>query len=130
MHKVRDKYRAKNLYRSSCFLISLWLLTPAIFGAAGYAYLEKTKDSIMILAGTVGLYLLTYLCFTITSSKCRCQLCQAKTMRSLKCTRNKKAKKILGSYRLPMALSIVFRGHFRCQYCGEPFTLKVNYNKR
>lgn len=127
MHQVRNEYRAKSLYRSSCLLILLWLLTPAIFGAAGYAYLEKNQISLIILAGTVGLYLLTYLSFTISSSNCQCQLCQAKTMRSLKCTRNKKAKKTLGSYRLNMALSIVFRGHFLCQYCGEPFTLEGGY---
>lgn len=53
----------------------------------------------------------------------RCPLCHAPVMASNGCSRNRKARKFLGSYRLQVALAVLFSGRFRCPYCGEPSIL-------
>lgn len=54
-----------------------------------------------------------------------CPLCMVPSMASKSCQKNRKARKLLGSYRTRVALSMMFRGHFVCPYCGEPTCVQV-----
>lgn len=60
-----------------------------------------------------------------TGGSCRCQLCQAPMMAQRKCSRHRKAKKSLGSYRLKLATSFLFTDSYTCPFCGESFTSQV-----
>jgi hypothetical protein len=41
------------------------------------------------------------------------------------CSKHRKAKRLLGSYRLKAAVSMLTLGHFYCPYCNEPSVLEV-----
>jgi hypothetical protein len=69
-----------------------------------------------------------FLCMVINFILCgrlRCPLCMVPPLQNRRCSRHRTATKLLGSYRLRVALSILCSGHFRCPYCGEPTAMEV-----
>ncbi len=73
------------------------------------------------------LWLASALLFFIRRFSVRCPLCVVSPWINQKCQRNRKVKKALGvSYRLRVALAIIFRDSYRCPYCGERFSSRVS----
>ena len=60
----------------------------------------------------------------IVAARVRCPLCFMPPLVNRSCVRNHKAKRLLGSYRLMVAYSVLFVGSFRCPYCGEHTVMK------
>jgi hypothetical protein len=50
----------------------------------------------------------------------RCPLCHGPLIGKPGFNRNRKASRMLGSYRLAVAARVLFLGRFRCPCCGEP----------
>jgi hypothetical protein len=61
----------------------------------------------------------------VLSDRARCPLCMTPPLVHKTCQRNRHARTFLGSYRLRVALSVLFRKHFTCPYCGEPTKCEV-----
>ena len=124
MHYVKSSARANAFRRASIILIFAALSIVIAVGAIVNTLIQKTEESLWLL----GISIISALAFSIlaliVSGTCRCQLCQASTMRSLKCTHHKNAQKLAGSYRLRIAVSVLAKGSYRCSYCGEAFSLK------
>ena len=59
------------------------------------------------------------------SSRLRCPLCMVPPMQNRGCSKHRTATRMLGSYRLKVATSIMFKDSFRCPYCGEPTSMQV-----
>lgn len=59
------------------------------------------------------------------ASHAKCPLCLTPVLIKRHCSKHRRARKILGSHRLRVALSILFRNSFRCQYCNEPTAIIV-----
>lgn len=66
----------------------------------------------------------------IVASRVRCPLCLAPPLMHKGCSKNRKARTLFGSYRMRVVMTGLFRGYFRCQYCGEPSELKVRERRR
>ena len=63
--------------------------------------------------------------FFILSLSWHCPLCLGKLWVRTGCRRHRKAKRALGiSYRLRIALAVLFSKSYRCPYCGEPFSCR------
>lgn len=54
-----------------------------------------------------------------------CPLCMTPVLAPMGCAKHCKAKRLLGSYKLRVALSIMFKERFRCQYCNELTAMEV-----
>ena len=54
-----------------------------------------------------------------TAAHARCPLCIGNPLSHRGCSKNARALKLFGSYRLTVAISVIFTGKFRCPYCGE-----------
>jgi hypothetical protein len=61
----------------------------------------------------------------ISASHARCPLCSTPVLAPMGCTKHRRAKSLLGSYRLRVAFAITFIDRFRCPYCNEPTTMEV-----
>lgn len=61
----------------------------------------------------------------IVASHAGCPLCRTPVLASMGCVKHRKARRLLGSYKLLVALSIIFKERFRCPYCNEPTAVEV-----
>ena len=86
---------------------------------------EKLRIAICLLIGFFALAILQW----IISLQTKCPLCVPPVLASKSCSKNKKAQKLFGSYRLRVAASILSRNHYRCPYCSEPTELVVRDRK-
>ncbi len=84
---------------------------------------------LVFLYGMAALGVLMLLAWILARST-HCPLCHVPVMASKGCSKNAKARTILGSYRLRVALHILFRGWFRCPYCAEPILLETRERVR
>jgi len=91
----------------------------------GYAMVmgqtELIELGMMLGAGTVVVGFLQW----ALAGKTRCPLCMTPVLAHKSCSKNRKARRLLGSYRLRVALAICFQGYFKCQYCNEPTSIEV-----
>lgn len=124
MHHIQSKFRANAFRRASTVFILAYLSLFVAAGSTIYIIVEEPEGQLALYGSILGTTLLLWILALIISGTCRCQLCQASTMRSLKCSHHTRAKRLLGSYRLRIAVAILFKGSFRCSYCGEAFNLK------
>lgn len=61
----------------------------------------------------------------LLSQRVYCPLCRMPVIGKKSCNRHRNASKRFGSYRIPVALGVLFNGWFRCPYCNEPSALEV-----
>ena len=63
----------------------------------------------------------------ILAPRTRCPLCMTPVLAKKDCSKNRKARRLLGSYRLRAAVSILFKGWFSCPYCNEHSAMEVRH---
>jgi hypothetical protein len=59
-----------------------------------------------------------------------CPLCRTPVLAPMRCMKHRKARHLLGSYRLRVALAITFAERFRCPYCNEHTAMDVREKLR
>ena len=87
-------------------------------------------DLALIGVGLIGVTLVIAGLQWIAAAESHCPLCRMTVLMNNKCAKHRRVRRILGSYRLPVALSILFRKSFVCPYCHEQSTLAVHKHKR
>lgn len=129
MHRLPSS-NAITRFRLSAYLYVLGLIM--IVGSISflaYALFFNHKQHLILATGLVGASVLVFVFQWITSARARCPLCLVPSMAKKNCSKNRKAEKLLGSYRLKVASSIILHNHFRCPYCNEPTVLEVRQRK-
>ena len=58
-------------------------------------------------------------------NRLRCPLCLGLPLAISGSVKNRRALRLLGSYRFRVAVTILTKGHFRCPYCGEFTSVEV-----
>lgn len=66
----------------------------------------------------------------IAASHAGCPLCRTPVLASMRCMKHRKARRMLGSYQLRVALAITFSERFRCPYCNESTAMDVREKLR
>jgi hypothetical protein len=125
MHRPRHAHTIRNL-RIAAFLLCLKrLLIPVglvlLLGSALRHDLRWAVAGAGVLGLSVGITFVQW----IFSSSAKCPLCMMPPLGRRGCSRNRDAKRLLGSYRLRVALSILLKGRFRCPFCNEPTVLRL-----
>ena len=89
------------------------------------AFVVTDKNLAFASVGFLGLtFLIASLQWWLSAST-RCPLCLTPILSTTNCAKHRKAKKLLGSYRLRLAVDIVFNESFTCPYCHEPTAMLV-----
>jgi len=119
MHAFRSKSDVLRFNLSAWLLISLWFLLPAsmllLLGAC-LTFSSVWINCALTAVMASGSLALTWL---FMAYRARCPLCIARPLFPNSCSLHRRAPVWLGSHRLPVAVSVVLRGQFRCPFCGE-----------
>lgn len=92
------------------------LLIPAVF----YGTFLPEKNGMTVAAILLASAVVSGILYLMTGAGVRCPLCHGPVLGRPGCSRNQKATRLLGSYRLDVALKVLLLGRFRCPCCGEP----------
>lgn len=125
MHRHRSARTLRSLKASAWHFLLNMLLGLLGIGLLGYGYFSHDHFWVVMGACTLGIWMLSIGLFFIQRGSLRCPLCMVPVWAGKKCQRHRKVKPALGvSYRLGVACAVIFLGHYRCPYCGEPFSAR------
>jgi hypothetical protein len=129
MHRLPSQSSVTR-FRLAAYLYVLFILL-VIAGASylGWALLNNHPQHVIFAASFIGGAVAVFIFHWITASRVRCPLCLVPSMARKNCSKNRNAKRLLGSYRLKVASSIILRNNFRCPYCNEPTVLEVRQRR-
>lgn len=125
MHKLPSLDTLRRFRVASLLILLMFVTLPAAVGFAVAGVLLEEKRWFVFAGASVGIVLLCLAVNFVLGSRLRCPLCMVPPMQNRGCSKHRTAARMLGSYRLKVAHSIVFKGSFRCPYCGEPTTMQV-----
>jgi hypothetical protein len=125
MHRFRSKSVLLRFKAAALLLCFRCFLTPVAILILLYslAVLDHQLTVSALLLG--GLIVLMAILQSLIASRTRCPLCMTPVLSSKGCSKHRNSRKALGSYRLRVALGILFQGSFRCPYCNEPTAMEV-----
>lgn len=114
---------------ASLLLCAKYLLAPAALGLLIYSLVIGDPRLILVGYGLVMLTILAIFIQWLAGSRARCPLCMTPVLVKKECSKHRHSKPLLGSYRLPVALGVLFRGKFVCPYCHEPSVMEVRHRR-
>lgn len=118
-------------YRFTSFLILLkWLLFTVSVPLLGYAVLVGRRDFANIAIVLMGVAVLASIGHWLVGLHARCPMCFVSPFSHRQHSKSWKASHFLGSYRVFVAGSVLFRGFFHCPYCGEKTAVKPRKHHR
>lgn len=125
MHRLRAQsivYR----FRVVAFLLCAKVVIGVVsIGVAIPAYLMNNRELLIYaLFGILLAVLMTPLLW-LTSPRTNCPLCMTPVLARKECSKHNRAKTVLGSHRICVALSILFKNSFVCPYCLEATAVKA-----
>ncbi len=130
MHRLPSQSIVNRFRVASLLLLAKWLLVPAALATLSWAVLHRDKSMTTISGGIALVIVIVTIIQWLIANRTRCPLCLTPSLAKKNCSKHRNARRLLGSYRLRVALSILFRGHFRCPYCGEPTAMEVRERRR
>jgi len=130
MHHPRSISAARRLRIASLLLLANRLLIPAASGLLLVSLLTNDQHLMTYGAILVVIGLLLIIAQWIAASHAGCPLCRTPVLAPMACVKHRKARRMLGSYQLRVALGIMFTDRFRCPYCNESTTMEVRETLR
>ena len=103
-------------------LVAVGLLIPSLI-----AY---NRQWIMVGLSLVILSLTFVVAQWMAASRSGCPLCSTPVLSPRSCVKHRRSRTALGSYRLRVALAILFKNRFRCPYCNETTALEIRERVR
>lgn len=90
------------------------------------------NDRHLLVYGTilVGISVMLIFAQWFAASQAGCPLCQTPVLSPMGCIKHRKARRLLGSYKLRVALAIMFKERFRCPYCNGHTEMEVRERLR
>jgi hypothetical protein len=130
MHSLPNQNTVRR-FRFAAFLLLLkWMFLTGFLGLFGYSMWMERSDLTWYAMGLLGLGVVVSLAHWMIGARARCPLCFVPSFSHQQCSKHRKAPHFLGSYRLFVALAVIFKGYFRCPYCGEPTAMEVRTRSR
>lgn len=130
MHHPRHSRTIRAFRIAALLLILKRLCLPLAIGLMVAALWRHDQQLAWDGVAALGLTVLFAILLRFFASRCKCPLCMAPLMTKSGCSKHRRATNLLGSYRLPLVVSILTRGRFRCPYCHEPTVLRLREEKR
>ena len=125
MHRLQNQSTVYRFRIAAFLLCCRCVLVPTSIGVLVYSMVNSDTELTFIGAGLAVVAILTCLLQWMISQRTRCPLCITPVLATRGCSKHRSARKFLGSYRLNVALTIIFKGTFRCPYCYEPTSVEA-----
>lgn len=107
-----------------------WLLIPVVLVLLLYSVVVVDESLAKIALWLGGLVLLIAFLQKLVANRARCPLCMTHVLSAKRCSKHRKARKFFGSYRMRVALGVLFKGSFSCPYCHERSAMEVRVRRR
>lgn len=125
MHKLPSAAAVRRYRIAALLLCAKCVLVPVAVVVIAFAVTVQNHS--LIIAG-FGMFVLTALIVFLQwliSMRTQCPLCMTPVLAKKGCVKHRHARRSLGSYRLRVAIGVLFSGMFRCPYCNELTSVKV-----
>lgn len=129
MHRLPSRAALVRFKLSAWFFILGFLLLIGGLGYLGWSVFIAHNTHIITASSIIGGGVVCVIIQWISAARARCPLCLTPSMARKNCSKNRAAKRLLGSYRMKVATSIILHNHFRCPYCNEPTALEVRQRR-
>lgn len=127
MHRLPSQY-AVNRFRAAAWLLAIkWLLAAGALLVMGYALFVHDTGLVIVSLGVFMFCGVIAIMQWLIAARARCPLCLTQPVAVRGCATNRNAKRLFGSHRLRVAISIILHNYFRCPYCGEMTALKIRH---
>ena len=128
MHRLPNKPAVLRFRFAALLLLAKWVLIVGSASFLGYSLFVGNQDLTRLSIGLIGLAVLAMLAQWLVAARARCPLCVGHPMAHKSCATHRDARRLFGSYRLHVALYVVFQGWFRCPFCGESTAIEVRHH--
>lgn len=125
MHRFPSSSTILRVRIASLLVCARCTLVPLTMGGLAYGLILQDKRVATWALILLPIALVATLLQIIVAARTNCPLCLTPILGEKSCNKHKKAFRLCGSYKLPVALSALFRNNLRCPYCNEPSVLKV-----
>ncbi len=120
MHRPRSISAARRLWIAGLLLLGSRLLAMVAVGLLLVSLPANNRHLMIVGAGFLIISFMLIVAQWISASHAGCPLCRTPVLAPMRCMKHRRARTLLGSYRLRVALAILFTEQFRCPYCNEP----------
>ena len=125
MHLHRSAHNLRTLKVGAWHYLLNVLMGTAAVGIMGYSLYDGDRFYMVVGSLVLAFCILSSALFFLRRLSLRCPLCSVPLWSGQKCQKHRKVKPALGvSYRLGVASAVIFKGSYRCPYCGEPFSAR------
>jgi hypothetical protein len=94
-----------------------------------YSLAVVNRELGMVSMGLFAIAIILTILEWIFCARTRCPLCLTPVLAAKSCSKHRKARKLMGSYRLRVALGILCKNSFQCPYCSESSALELRLPK-
>ena len=130
MHRFQSKSTI-NRFRVAALLLCLKvLLIPCVIGLLVHALLTDNLPLTFGALGMGGFAIFVGIVQCVVALRTRCPLCMTPVLSGIRCSKHRNARSFMGSYRLRVALAVLFRGSFHCPFCHEPSVMETRNRLR
>lgn len=129
MHQLPTQGIVRRYRFAALCVVLKWILISVSSPCLIYAVMIDRRD---IFLDSIGMLLAagcTTIGHLIGGMRARCPLCFVPSFSHQQQSKNSRALRFLGSYRVFVAFSVLFRGWFQCPYCGEKTSIKARQRK-
>lgn len=130
MHRLASQSIVRRFQIAAWLFILKYLFAAATGTILSYGIATYNRELTTVGMGVGLTTILGVVLQWLIAQQTRCPLCVTPVLVAKACSKHRNARRFLGSYRLRAALSMVFRGWFRCPYCHEPCELAARSNRR
>lgn len=125
MHHPRSSADVLRFKVLSFLLPANSLFAVVSIGLLVRSLLNDERQLTLIVMGMLLLSLILLVVQWVMGSRARCPLCQTPVLVPRQCVKHRHARTLLGSHRLRVAMSILFKNQFRCPYCNEATVMEA-----
>lgn len=130
MHRLRSRTAIFRLRLAALLTGAKCLLVPIGISLLIYSIIRHDDQLTLIALGVIVVSAVAAVLQWILAARTSCPLCMTPVLAHKGCTKHRNSRSFLGSYRLRVALAILFTNSFRCPYCNEPTVLEVRQKHR
>jgi hypothetical protein len=125
MHRFSSQTSVRRLRVAAILLVLGVALLPVAIGWMVRGAFRQSPGEVAVGFGLAVTGVMLLLLQILVAQRVRCPLCMTPPLGSKSCQKNRKARPLMGSYRLRVACAVLTKDHFRCPYCGEPTLLEA-----
>ncbi len=125
MHHPRHSRIIRNFRLAACLLILKRLVLIAVIPCCVAGILAHRHAWVLTGLSLILLGIILGVLQRIFAASAKCPLCMMPPLGRSGCVKHRRVRSLFGSKRSLVAISILFRGWFRCPYCNEPTEMSL-----